>query len=370
MASTSSPTGLLAHLFHPVDRKRSSTSAASPSPWPALLGTASLLQALFVFTLEATVAFLLIPRLSPSGSGSATTSLAGEPAPPFNVRMRGVPVYAALFACAQLYSVFLSFNATARENSIQLIALVLLNLCTVGYAGFQSVTQLTQLELELLMRPPWSTSAAAGLSRLQIDLVLGIAWAMPVLTAFFAAVTAVLALRLYREFGFAVYKKIGADRAVQDMYRVYLVLVTVVKLDLFFAFTFAVQYLALVMQVDLVDTPVTVAALLGMAGLTWLIPYSIRREHRGLVLLSLLGLAAVAAGLGYRLVYIVEHRRSPAFQGIHRFLTFFAGLSLAMLVVTAGLMVQCMGSFGFGLRGAFEALEAAAKGGDKDSDDV
>ncbi|ORZ36766.1 hypothetical protein BCR44DRAFT_1059304 [Catenaria anguillulae PL171] len=359
------------------------TGSQSYSPWARLLMMTMLVQTLVISSLEASVAILLIPTqgqapppLSTSESRGAASILDQTIRPaPFNVRMRSVPVYASLFACAQLYSMFLAYDATKHENVLQLIALIFFNSAIVVYAVFQSITQLHPLDIGLLLRPPTqpasSSSSTVGLSLGQIDYILAVGYSLPVLATYFTTVVALIAWRLYKEFPFSVYKKIGADRVIQSMYRTYLILMTVLRIDLFFVSAFAVQYLVLVASLDLmdamsmassvnvVDAVIVGGAWLIMILLMWLVPYAVSQEHRGLLASSMFGVAGVAAALVYKLMYIFQNRTMPVFLGVWRFLLFFGFLSLALLLCTAILMFLCTRNFGHGLQAAFDQLDAA-----------
>ena len=52
---------------------------------------------------------------------------------------------------------------------------------------------------------------------------------------------AILSFKLYQQFGWNIYKKIGADIAMQKIYRTMLIFVMLLKLDLFFVLLLSIE---------------------------------------------------------------------------------------------------------------------------------
>ena len=70
-----------------------------------------------------------------------------------------------------------------------------------------------------------------------------------------------LGWRIYNEFGWKVYKFLGADRRIKKMYASYQIFLCLVKFDLFFWVGFSVQFLWLVLSKTDWEYYVTWAAL-------------------------------------------------------------------------------------------------------------
>lgn len=105
-----------------------------------------------------------------------------------------------------------------NKNTIQIIAIVVFNCAMVAYAGLQ----MKQAE-EILVRTPNDSlpNAILDLFYANKDNPTPYHASMPyeiavlVLMAIFAAVFAFIAYKLYKEFGWSIYKKIGADLAMR-----------------------------------------------------------------------------------------------------------------------------------------------------------
>ena len=70
-----------------------------------------------------------------------------------------------------------------------------------------------------------------------------------------------LGWKIWREFGWKVYKRLGADRQVKRMYAHYQIFVCVMKFDVFFFVGFSVQLVVLVLDKNDWEYYVTCAAL-------------------------------------------------------------------------------------------------------------
>ncbi|KAF9949648.1 protein with putative role during mitosis, partial [Modicella reniformis] len=157
---------------------------------------------------------------------------------------RVLSVYHVLFIVAQVFQLILLCDA----NTIQIIAIVLFNCAMVAYAGVQ-VKQAS----EILVRTPGDSlpnmildffGRAANPTPYHASLPYEIA--VVALMLIFATGFALIAYKLYKEFGWTIYKKIGADLAMRDMYKVYQIFIMILKFDIFFQLGFSAQFLSVV----------------------------------------------------------------------------------------------------------------------------
>ncbi|KAF9423024.1 hypothetical protein BGZ94_008449, partial [Podila epigama] len=159
-------------------------------------------------------------------------------------------VYHILFIVAQIFQLILLCDAMYNKNTIQIIAIVVFNCAMVAYAGLQ-VKQASEI---LVITPNDSLSNAIrdifnnkG-NPTPYHASLPYELAVLVLMAIFAVVFAFIAYKLYKEFGWSIYKKIGADLAMRDMYKVYQIFIMIVKFDIFFQLGFSAQFLSLIVM--------------------------------------------------------------------------------------------------------------------------
>lgn len=108
-----------------------------------------------------------------------------------------------------------------NKNTIQIIAIVIFNCAMVAYAGLQM-----KQASEILVVTPTDSLQNAILDIFGANkdnpkpyhASLPYEIAVLVLMAIFATVFAFIAYKLYKEFGWSIYKKIGADLAMRGTF--------------------------------------------------------------------------------------------------------------------------------------------------------
>ncbi|KAG0342603.1 hypothetical protein BG000_003210 [Podila horticola] len=255
-----------------------------------------------------------------------------------------------------------------NKNTIQIIAIVVFNCAMVAYAGLQ----MKQAE-EILVRTPNDSlpNAILDLFYANKDNPTPYHASMPyeiavlVLMALFAAVFAFIAYKLYKEFGWSIYKKIGADLAMRDMYKVYQIFIMIVKFDIFFQLGFSAQFLSLIVMRyednklfpdDLVlsqqeMTSLIVVHLVLSTGASIILPllawWGLKRESK---LSMYCFIAGGFAALVYNIIKLTQvFDQSTRFVGANKFLVFFLIINLVLGMVTIYLAWVCMKNFNNGL---------------------
>ncbi|KAI9471896.1 MAG: hypothetical protein EXX96DRAFT_622086 [Benjaminiella poitrasii] len=254
---------------------------------------------------------------------------------------KGIPVYLMLFIFSQVFQVALACDAVYNKNTIQIIAFILFNLCCFGYAVFQFKQVAEALKQQLGEAPPlvWS------LQKLMI--------ANPVIIGVCQLIYFYLGARLYLEFGWRIYKKIGADPDIRNMYRWYQIFLTVLKLDIFFFLGFSIQYLVLVLQKSDAEYPLTIVALPATCIVLVLAVYAVRHESRSLITLFFVGLTAGIAYFIFKIYRIYDKSQQEKYEYVKEVLTFFACVTLVLLVLTIIIAAICWSNFGKGLKRHF-----------------
>ncbi|KAF9906464.1 hypothetical protein EC991_000632 [Linnemannia zychae] len=273
-------------------------------------------------------------------------------------------VYHVLFIIAQIFQLILLCDAMFNKNTIQIMAIVAFNAAMVAYAGVQvkqgyDVLVRTEGEftlpntiLDIFARPgnptPYHESKNYEFAVLALMVV-------------FASGFAVIAYKLYKEFGWSIYKKIGADLAMRDMYKVYQIFIMILKFDIFFQLGFSAQFLSIVVlkytgimsdkldkdelkSILILHLILSVGACIVLPVLAW----------RGLKRESKICMAAfIAGGIGtlvYNIIKLNQVFEDPArFAGANKFLTFFLILNLLLGILTLYLAWVCMKNFNNGL---------------------
>ncbi|CAG8459348.1 19746_t:CDS:10 [Rhizophagus irregularis] len=123
-------------------------------------------------------------------------------------------IQSLVFMVLQLYLVYFGLNAIFHEHIIQIITLVALNFGSAAY----SLVQLLQIKIRV-DRIQNNDNCNAGLTGFDIDwLRVDLPQVLTLTTI--SVISAIIASKLYRQFGWSVYKRIGGDLRIQRIYRI------------------------------------------------------------------------------------------------------------------------------------------------------
>nr|KAJ3421225.1 hypothetical protein HK105_004176 [Polyrhizophydium stewartii] len=268
-------------------------------------------QAVIVIMMESVVANQFIQTVDTTVHGQA----------------RGVPVYLVIFILAQIFQIVLCWDALAKQNTMQIGAFVAFNFAILCYSGFQ-YAQLIRI-----------AGSDAGLS---VPLIV-----IPVIIAIFEILFGFLASKLYVEFGWSIFKRIGADPLMRNMYRTYQIFVLLIKIDVFFVLGFGLQFLVLVISSKDPEFAITIAAIPVMLAVLAFAVYGMKKEDKLIVMGFLFGLVLAMGYFSFKIFRIFT--RPEQYSDTKYYLTFFAALSLTMVIATFVTAVMCILNFGKGL---------------------
>ncbi|ODQ54386.1 hypothetical protein SAICODRAFT_77792, partial [Saitoella complicata NRRL Y-17804] len=269
-----------------------------------------------------------------------------------NVRLsnrvaRTVPTYLSIFIAAFLFQSVLAFIALRQRNTIQIFGLTLFNLTFLAY----SIVQIEEIH-SAIMDSAGSQFLKDGVNGADLwDDLKPFLIVIPVVVFVGQVCYFYLAWRLYKDFGWEIFKTLGADRRIRRLYKAYQIFVCLLQFDFFFFLGFTMQLLVLnVPGVHDYELYVTVAALpITFVFLLCVVWFTKREFHAGILLFDV-GLFAACAYFIFKLYRIYDEGTKASYSHDRISLTTFAVISVVLMVITFVNSIICEVNFGKGLR--------------------
>lgn len=273
--------------------------------------------------------------------------------------LKTVSVYLAVFVFGCVFQVLISWDAVRLKNTMQLIGVLIFNIALTVTAAIEIRQVRDALNAQDAIAGGFpcpndpsrlcrANSLSPSVERYLIA-VTGVCFVMEFLLAY-------LTFKLWKEFGWVIYQKIGADLRVRRMFFWYQLFIVLLKFTFFFGVGFTAIYLILVAQTTDWEYGVTIAAVpISMVAL-FAAGFAVRREWTSLMVLSLF---LMIVGLVY-FVYKVTQVWVPAtrdeYTYVHTTITFISGFAIVSLTLTLLNGFICLFNFHKGLKPAHDAI--------------
>ncbi|KCV69125.1 hypothetical protein H696_04540 [Fonticula alba] len=263
---------------------------------------------------------------------------------------KSIVLYLFIFCFSQVFQVYLAVDAALNQNVIQVIAHSIFVVCLFTFSVFQFFqireAYMIALDNDNLLVDPTKINFQTHLFPPLLSTII--------ILALLAIFYAYWAYRLYSQFDWANYRRVGADPAIQSIFRLYQTFIVLLKLDFFFFIAFGLQFLVLV-RIKNVEFALTIFAIPGLFVALLLAFYAVRYENRYVMAFWFLGLLLAVCYFTYKIVRIHSPSQYPKYEGSGKFLSFFAALSLVMIFLSLVTSVLCARNFGKGLRDRLDA---------------
>lgn len=337
----------------------------SLSKWVQFSMIASLLQIFFICTLEAIVLLGVLadrkviadlisglPAL-PSGNTSSPRFPYLDVVDKSRANHDALPVYFGLFFFAQFFQFVLCCDAARTQNTIQILVLAAFNFLLLLYACVQLSQNSSANAFFTKVAEYYNLSF--NISKDNIPLEISII----VILIVFAVSFAFIAFKLYQEYGWNIYKRIGADLQMRRRFTIYHVFVMVMKFDILLFISFSTQYICLVIYPEVgfatnfyVHLTVSVFICIVMSALAF---WSVKSENGNGMICFGLGCFGIMCYFVYKLVIInlpcdPYYCSKDRFASSRYFLTVFTCLCIIFSIVTIFGSRMCYQNFGKGLK--------------------
>ncbi|KAF2664114.1 hypothetical protein BT63DRAFT_101174 [Microthyrium microscopicum] len=303
------------------------------SKWTWSFLAVTLLQAIIGLALEGYIFGLFNSQLLPEARNPLSADKGNY--------TKAIPTDLSLLIFAFVYQLVLVYDALRSQNTIQVIGLVVMNLGIVVYCALQK---------EQVYQAAFNLNRQNFLPMSYWDQVDAYLTALPCVVALGSALLGFIAWKLYGEFGWNIYKQIGADRRMKNRYMIYQIYIALLKFDFFLFVGFEVQFLVLVSGTSDSERYVTVAAVPITVLVLLLAAWFAQRENFYGSLGVMFVYFAMAGYFIFKLIRMYDSDRVDAYRPARRTLTVFAIFTLLLVTITIVIASWCMMNYNKGLK--------------------
>ncbi|PPQ78101.1 hypothetical protein CVT25_015635 [Psilocybe cyanescens] len=263
-------------------------------------------------------------------------------------RYKTVSCYLALFALAELFELFMAFDALRLRNIIQLFGILIFHGALIVFAALQIHQTKTALVTDAGCDSSTSYVTCGGTGTLwsQIKPFLIVAPSVIGASWFFMLFWI---KQLYGEFGWAIFHVVGANPKMKTMYQWYQIMICLLKFDFFFFTGVTMQLLIIVLQRNSAEFGITVAAIPVVLILLIFCGIAVQREIKSIMTISLVMMLASLSYL-YKLVRFYQPASRDQYLTTRATLTTFTIVAFILLLSTFAVGVRCFSDFDRGLQ--------------------
>ncbi|GBB85985.1 hypothetical protein RclHR1_12410005 [Rhizophagus clarus] len=264
-------------------------------------------------------------------------------------------IYHGIFISSLIYQVAFCAYSLITRNSIQLMALVVFNILSLAYAGvqiYQHIILEEQGTVGAQFIPDDEFKTAEDAKYYFVNKMRPIEYIIASIVLVFSIYLSLLSYKLTKEFGWENYKTYSADLKVRKAYVSLTILQTLVKLDIFFIMSYAIQLI----PSKLIGSPETIfetilVFVIGflLSSLAW---YSVDKEMKYILLIVINLCCFSLAYMAYRLVGIntpLDSDGTDPYQFTRRLLTFTLSVTFVLVCATVYYGIVCFRNMARGI---------------------
>lgn len=266
-------------------------------------------------------------------------------------QLKTVSTYLAIFIVANVFSIVMAVDLLLNKNVIQLIALCLFNISMAIYGAVLPV------QIKRALQTPggavsWNgarvgTSCNMYVSCYGVQYLYGDiqGWiiAIPVITGACSGVMGYLTWLIYKEFGWEIFKQIGADLTLKRILQRKYIFYMLQKFVFFFFVGFSLQFMMLSADVSTLERVLTIAAIPGSLAVIALGGVAIRSEVKWMMGVYVVVWSGAMIYFFYKLVRLYQNE---SISSAVKSLTIFSVLTIMLLFGTGLMAGLCYLQFG------------------------
>jgi len=266
-----------------------------------------------------------------------------------DTRYKTLPCYLALFGLAEVFELFVAFDALRLRNTIQLIGLLIFHAALVICAALQVYETKTALVTNNDCDGTFNYVICGGAGTLwaKVKPLLIVAPCVLAVSWFFMLF---FIKKLFEEFGWAIFHVVGANPKMKTMYRYYQIMLCFLKFDFFFVTGVTMQLLIVVIQKNSAEFGITVAAIPIVLALLVLCGLAVQREIKSVMTISLVLMLSALTYFIYKLVRFYAPSSRDQYLSTRATLTAFTTITLALLLASFAVGLRCFADFDRGLQ--------------------
>ncbi|KAJ5157059.1 uncharacterized protein N7482_008159 [Penicillium canariense] len=251
-----------------------------------------------------------------------------------------IPTFLALYSFGFIYELVLVYDALKMKNTIQVIGLCA---CNIGLLIYGAV-QVKQIQNAVSIMHDNGVIDMVVWAESQPFLII-----IPCIVGLGSILMIFVAWKLYDEFAWTIYKHISADLRMKRRFLTYQIYIALLKFDFFFFLGFTVQFLVVVAEHN-AEFYLTIIAVPGTIIILVCGAWFVRRESTaGMIIIILLFFAAMGY-FCFKLFRMYAPVTFTQYLTARPSMTFFAIITLILIVITIINACMCVHNFHHGLK--------------------
>ncbi|KAL1992610.1 hypothetical protein VTN49DRAFT_4642 [Thermomyces lanuginosus] len=264
-----------------------------------------------------------------------------EPRADLSTSSKTIPTFLSLYIFGFIYELVLVYDALRLRNTIQIIGICICNIGLLIYGAVQ-IDQIQDAVGVLLDNDAIDTDVWAATKPILI--------AIPCILGLSSSLMIFISWKLYDEFAWTIYKHISADLRMKRRYLTYQIYIALLKFDFFFFLGFTVQFVVIVTGRTDTEFALTLAAIPVTIIILCFAAYFTRKENTfGMIVIILLYFGGLAYFL-FKLVRMYQPSKFRDYLPARRSLTFFAIITIILILMTIVNACMCTHNFHKGLK--------------------